>query len=142
MHLELRMSPQGKGLAQKLQLILDQDKLEALGSLLDIESKGLALELSDGQAIYGGIVVRKDQESLEINQLALDASLRGQGLGKQMLTFIENWSRAEGVLTIRLSVLSYQNKDFFTHLGYINYSTLKDVPRRGVDSHYFIKYLD
>lgn len=142
MNYEIHLSSNKKALKDELKKILSQDKLEALGSLIDLGHKEMVLDLSLDGHLIGGLLAVKDQENLEISQFAIRAKDRGQGLGRQILLFIEDWARREGVRTISFSILSYQNRSFFEKAGYINYSTLKDVPRQGIDRHLFIKYLD
>ena len=129
-------------LKQKMKAILRQQKLEKLGQQEPIEPRILALEIVQDGLLMGGLLAEKNQETVHLSSLALEAELRGKGIGSQLLHFLEDWARSEQCLTITLSTRSYEAKGFYEKQGYICYSTLKDVPRRGVDKHLFIKYLD
>ena len=71
-------------------------------------------------AIWGGW--------LHVTDLWLEESLRGGGLGRDLITMAEQEARDEGCRYVHLDSHSFQAPDFYKKLGYEEFGRLKDSP--------------
>ena len=79
----------------------------------------LALFLHDDQErLMGGICGRFWGECLEIDTLWVEASWRGQGIGKRLLQTLETEAISRGCCQITLTTFSFQAPAFYQKLGY------------------------
>lgn len=112
--------------------------------------KGVSVQPSDlyfyRRGVDGGycavLLAQQTMETIHVKALVVAREYRKQGLGSQLLQDLEAEAVNRGVYTVTLSTLSYQAKEFYLQHGYELYSSLKDVPERGLTKHQFIKYLD
>jgi GNAT superfamily N-acetyltransferase len=65
---------------------------------------------------------------LFIDHLWLPQSLRGQGLGSELLAKAEAFAREQGCIGVYLDTLEFQALSFYEHRGYEIYGVLKDFP--------------
>lgn len=74
----------------------------------------------DGDKLVGCLFVRHDSESLYLGKLAVDETVRGQGVARQLIdvaNFIaKQWSCE--CLELETRVELTENQTFFTHLGF------------------------
>lgn len=76
----------------------------------------------------GGAIGSSYYGWLAIDLLWLPASLRGSGLGTQVMRLAEEEARARGCVGIRLDTYSFQARGFYEKLGYAVFGTLPDHP--------------
>ena len=76
-----------------------------------------AIALFQGQVIGTGRLMRRDDATVQVGRMAVDAAWRRKGIGGQILEFLEETARIEGV---RHSVLHAQEyvKSFYVAHGY------------------------
>ena len=67
-------------------------------------------------------------KSCEITMLWVHASLRGQGLGAELLARAEAEARAKGCLKIILSTYSFQAPRFYSKYGFQQVACIPDFP--------------
>jgi len=80
-------------------------------------------------SIVGLVVLDEHAESLELDNIAVSPSLQGQGVGRQLLAFVEQRGRAlgKGTVTLYTHELMTENIALYTRIGYV------EVGRREVD---------
>jgi ribosomal protein S18 acetylase RimI-like enzyme len=76
---------------------------------------------SDDGAVVGAIVLVARDEHLFIDNVAIDPSLHGRGLGGKLLSFAEDEARRRGLPEVRLytNAAMTENLAIYAHLGYV-----------------------
>jgi len=64
-----------------------------------------------------------------IDELWVEDSCRGTGLGRDLMVAVENYARAAGLAGVWLWTQSWQAEGFYRHLGYIEFTRFNDFPR-------------
>jgi RimJ/RimL family protein N-acetyltransferase len=65
--------------------------------------RGAFWVVRDGARVVGSVGVdRKDEQTAELKRLYVDASLRGRGIGQQLVETVLDWTRAEGLARVVL----------------------------------------
>lgn len=83
------------------------------------QSTDLAVFVRDSAGkLLGGVTGNLWGGVLEIDFLWLHAGLRGQGLGRQILSRLEDEARARGAALAFLNTFSFQAPLFYQKLGY------------------------
>jgi ribosomal protein S18 acetylase RimI-like enzyme len=90
--------------------------------------------------VVGGLVGGTVWGWLEVAVLWVDESLRGQGLGKELMRRAESEARQRGCVAARLSTWDFQALGFYERLGYLPYGRLDGYPA-GHTVHYLRKDL-
>jgi GNAT superfamily N-acetyltransferase len=93
----------------------------------EYEEWGLYARDAEGQ-IKGGLLAETGRGWLHISILWLDESLRGQGLGTQLMETAEAEARKRGCHHVYLDTFDYQARPFYERLGYTVFGTLDDYP--------------
>lgn len=88
--------------------------------------------------VIGGALGRRWGRCAEIQQLWVDETSRGQGLGTQLVEAFETAARAHGCTHFYLETLSFQAPGFYARLGYRSAHVL-DVYPHGVVKHLMLK---
>lgn len=89
------------------------------------QGTGLGIFLRDSEEkLIGGISAWLWGTTLEINFLWLSDSLRGQGIGQQLMEQIEKAAVARGAHQATLSTFTFQAPDFYQKLGYEIFATI------------------
>ncbi|WP_434059891.1 GNAT family N-acetyltransferase [Myroides odoratimimus] len=83
--------------------------------------------VEEGEVI-GGILGRSLWGTLEIQNLAVKESYRGQGLGKKLMLAAERVAVERNCKYISLNTFSFQASDFYQSLGYEIFAEEKDYP--------------
>lgn len=65
---------------------------------------------------------------LHISLVWVSPVLRGQGVGRQIITSIEDAARARGCTHAHLDTFSFQARPFYEKLGYQLFAVLEDYP--------------
>jgi len=92
-------------------------------------------------SVVGGIAAMINWRWLSINLVWVDESLRGKGLGHELLEKIEEIGRQRGCTRAHLDTFSYQARPFYERHGYQLFATLDDYPE-GHRRFYMRKALD
>ena len=93
--------------------------------------RALAVLVSDtknGQ-ILGGLWAGTSFEYLHIDALYLPETLRGRGLGSELLTLAEEEAMQRGCHSVWLDTFSFQARGFYEKVGYTVFGRLEDYPR-------------
>jgi GNAT superfamily N-acetyltransferase len=111
--------------------------LDAMGR--DSGYRPYAVLLSDEPdgPVTGGLYGYVLFEWLFIQFLAVPDTLRGQGVGTQLMAQAEDWARAEGLGGIWLDTFAFQARPFYEKLGFSVFGEITDHPRGS--SRYFLK---
>ena len=94
------------------------------------DCRPLVIILSDPDSggILGGLWGETNFAHLHIDLLFVPETLRGSGLGRQMLLQAEQEAKARGCLGVWLDTYSFQARGFYERLGYAVFGTLDDYP--------------
>ncbi len=95
---------------------------------------------NDNDEILGGVSGYLNWNWLQISLLWVDASLRGQGFGRQLMEKLEATGRDKGCAWAHVDTFSFQARGFYEALGYKVFATLGDYPP-GHARHYLKKRL-
>jgi GNAT superfamily N-acetyltransferase len=82
----------------------------------------------DKGLIRGGLLGNIWGGWLHIEDLWLEESLRGSGVGRDLMTMAEQEARDEGCRYVHLDSHSFQAPDFYKKLGYEEFGRLTDSP--------------
>jgi GNAT superfamily N-acetyltransferase len=90
----------------------------------------LVITLSDGDGgnILGGLWADTNFAHMHVDLLFVPETLRGFGLGRQMLVQAEQEAVARGCRGAWLDTYSFQARGFYEHLGYDVFGTIDDYP--------------
>jgi len=78
--------------------------------------------------VVGGVLARAGRGWLRIGTLWVDASLRGQGYGRQLMAAAEAEGRQRGCHGAYLDTFSFQVPVFYEQCGYEVFGTLEAFP--------------
>jgi GNAT superfamily N-acetyltransferase len=78
--------------------------------------------------VVGGARGTTNWNWLHIGLLWVSDAERGQGLGRRLMSAIEDAGRARGCTRVHLDTFSYQARPFYEKLGYEIFATLDDYP--------------
>jgi ribosomal protein S18 acetylase RimI-like enzyme len=97
--------------------------------------------IADDVDLVGLIVLVAHPDHILIENVAVDPSRHGEGIGRALLAFAEAHARAAGVLTLRLytNATMTENLALYPHLGYVLVGRRTDG---GFERVYFVKHLD
>jgi GNAT superfamily N-acetyltransferase len=96
----------------------------------------VAVRSGDGE-LRGGVVARVAFDTIYIDIVWLDDSLRGGGHGRAMMTRVEDKARQLGARIAWLYTLSWQARPFYEKLGY---RVFGEMPFHGGTHHrYFMR---
>jgi GNAT superfamily N-acetyltransferase len=92
------------------------------------QGTGLGIFIRDDEeTLIGGVSAWLWGTTLEVNFLWLSESLRGQGIGQQLMAQIEKAAVERGARQAVLSTFSFQAPDFYDKLGYEILATIDDM---------------
>jgi GNAT superfamily N-acetyltransferase len=91
----------------------------------------LAILLRDpaDKQVIGGLTGRSLYDWLFIEWLVVPESLRGQGLGRDLMGRAEAVARARGCVGVWLDTFEFQARPFYEKLGYSVFGQIDDFPR-------------
>ncbi|WP_394405105.1 GNAT family N-acetyltransferase [Streptococcus sp. 20-1249] len=127
-----------------IQRFFDQYDEQVLGHKLEIEkhSDQLVLQAIREEKVVAGLIAKKLFDSLHLSELAVKLNHRKEGIGTRLMNEMEDWARQKGVHVITISTESYQAQAFYEKFGYQEFGRLKDMPFKGVEKIYLVKYLE
>ena len=104
--------------------------------------RNIALALRDPETgtPVGGLTARIGYSRMFVELLYVPDTLRGQGLGEQLMRQAEALARESGCTGIWLDTFSFQAPGFYKKLGYDEFGILTDYPP-GFTRHYLHKTL-
>ena len=98
----------------------------------------LILALRDAAgAIVGGLWGRTAYDWLFVELLAVPESMRGQGIGTELMGLAEREAAARGCRNAWLDTFEFQARGFYEKIGYTCFATLPDFPKGS--SRYFMR---
>ena len=78
----------------------------------------------DDGALHGGVIGRLAGDSVYMEVVWNDDSVRGTGLGRDMMRLVEDRARELGAREAWLYTMSFQAKPFYEKLGYQQFAEL------------------
>ena len=90
----------------------------------------------------GGLIGSRKGEWLCISYLWVSESVRGSGLGSELMRTAENEASKLGCLQAMVDTFSFQALPFYQKQGYLLKMTLDDFPEKGIQRHYLTKTLN
>jgi len=117
---------------QLLKLLLDFNG-RYTGHIVERPDLGILLRHPDTAEIVGGLYASDEYNWLFIKYLVVPDALRGQGLGRALMTEAERVARERGYLGIFLDTFDFQARPFYLKLGFEQFGELEgnaDTPRR------------
>lgn len=123
---------------QLLKLLLDFNGRHT-AHLIERPDLGILLRAPDTAEIVGGLYASDEYNWLFIKYLIVPDALRGQGLGRALMTEAERIARTRGYLGLFLDTFDFQAKPFYLKLGFEQFGELEgtaETPRR-----FFLKKL-
>ena len=105
----------------------------------NLQALGLLLKSADG-ATVGGLWGRSIYEWLFVELLFVPESLRGVGLGTQLMEQAQEIARQRHCTGIWLDTFAFQALDFYKKLGFTVFGELEDHPR-GISQYWLQKRL-
>lgn len=90
----------------------------------------------------GGLIGSRKGEWLCISYLWVCETVRGSGLGAELMRTAEHEARKMGCLNAMVDTFSFQALPFYLKQGYELKMTLDDFPEKGIQRHYLTKSLD
>lgn len=125
---------------------LDQNNLETNLKDYDIQKTNIDLNkkisygyYDEGRLVAGIIGKIEGFKVLYVETLFVSENYRKHGLGKMLVSMIEEKAKFEGAKTIRLDTFSWQGRDFYYSLGYELIASYELTP--GYNEYFFIKRL-
>ena len=76
-----------------------------------------AVAYNSGVVVGTGRLILDTPANARIGRMAVEASLRGSGVGSAVLAFLENEARSQGIKQVTLHAQNYV-KGFYTKYGY------------------------
>lgn len=107
--------------------------------ITNAEEFKFCLKDSSGK-IIGGIIASKDNESMTIDFLWVDESLRGKGYGGKLIKNIEDIAKDTDCIVIWLNTFGFQAPEFYTKMGYQLFGVLEKCIN-GYDQYFFKKII-
>jgi ribosomal protein S18 acetylase RimI-like enzyme len=76
--------------------------------------------MDDGDAVMGLVVLLQEDDHVLLDNVAVDPSSQGRGVGRALMAFAEEEARRRGFREIRLYThqLMHENVALYPHLGY------------------------
>lgn len=105
---------------------VEDDKLKNVGDV-PFEAIGLVLKDCWGNCV-GGLIGYIGWHWLYVSDLWVSDDVRGRGLGKALMLYLENYVTAKGVDKAFLGTTDFQAHDFYEHLGYKVFSVREELP--------------
>ena len=86
-----------------------------------IQDPSARIELAtENNAILGCVYLKKESDTMYFGMLTVNPNLQARGIGKLLITHLENVARHENCKTIRMTVISQRNEliAFYERRGY------------------------
>jgi GNAT superfamily N-acetyltransferase len=90
-----------------------------------LRSQKIAAAIRDGDGtLHGGVIGRLSGDSVYMEIVWSDETVRRTGLGRQMMRLVEDEARRLGAREAWLYTMSFQAKPFYEKLGYTQFAEL------------------
>ncbi len=137
-----------------LEVLLSKEKIDKYESIMkkatdiqgiennleEVEEEDLMYVALDKGKLVGGIHVSITDDSMYIGYLVVDEAKRGKGIGKRLMSLIEESAKSHEIYSINLGTVSFQAKEFYEKLGYKVVFTKENDPK-GFNSFSMVKEL-
>ena len=105
--------------------LLDGMRVFNRAAIPDLYSRKITVAIrDDAGALRGGTIGRIAGDSMYIEVVWTDDSVRGTGLGRRMMLLLEAEAKASGAGESWLYTMSFQAKPFYEKLGYRQFAEL------------------
>ena len=95
----------------------------------------------DKGSMLGGLIGVRKGDWLNIDFLWVSDSVRGSGVGSQIIKTAEDEARRKGCKYALVDTVSFQARPFYEKQGYLLQMSLPDYPYPGMQRHYLTKSL-
>ncbi len=95
---------------------------------------------NEEEEIIGGLTTTSFWQSLHIDFLWVDPSVRGQRVAAKLMAQAEIYARSKKYRLIVVDTFSFQAPDFYRKQGFTEFGKVNDHPK-GHSHHYFEKWL-
>ena len=92
------------------------------------ETFALLLRAPNSNEVIGGLYGKISYRWLLIDLVSVPESMRGQGIGEQLMRKAEEVAREKQCVGIWLETFSFQAPGFYRKLGYVEFGRLADYP--------------
>ncbi|MGM0167587.1 hypothetical protein IGI39_002571 [Enterococcus sp. AZ135] len=116
-----------------------QHEKQFVDTLPEADEKTLAFGAWVDNRLAGGVVGKKQYDTLHISLLGVDDAYQKLGVGSKLMQAIEEQALKENVLSITLTTKAYQALGFYLKHGYEVFGELEDVPMIGTTKYYLVK---
>ena len=95
-----------------------------------LRSRAVAAYALDGDRLVGGCVGRTEDlwRWLTVDTMWVDPTRRGEGIGRTLLTSVEQQARDRGCTWSKLNTFDFQAPSFYAACGYVEYGREDDYP--------------
>ncbi len=97
--------------------------------------------VQDGSAVVGGATCEVYWNWVDLKLLWTAESVRGQGIGRQIIKWVEEEARQRGCVGIHVNTYEFQAMEFYQKLGFELFGTLPNHPV-GSSRYYLQKRMD
>lgn len=120
-----------------------EEKEELLTGLRAYNAQYLDLATFSGDigVMLGGLIGVRKGDWLNIDYLWVSDSVRGTGVGSQLIKTAEEEARRKGCRHALVDTVSFQARPFYEKQGYQVQMSLQDYPYQGMQRHYLSKNL-
>lgn len=136
-----RIETQDQAARKAILDVLDAYNQLRSGRADGVQWLGLLLREPGSEAIAGGLWGVSYYDWLFIDLLVVPETMRGQGLGTQLIQQAEAVARERGCIGVWLDTFSFQARPFYERLGYRVFGEIADYPP-GHSRYYLAKRLD
>lgn len=112
--LRIRVFVDEQGVSPEVEI----DKYDPLYGDLSIDTVIHAVAYTSGIVVGTGRLILDMPENARIGRMAVEASLRRSGVGSELLAFLENEARSQGVKQVTLHAQNHA-KGFYAKYGYM-----------------------
>jgi len=95
---------------------------------------------ADDGSVVGGLLGHTKWRWMYVSKLWVAASVRGKGIGSQLMAAAEELARSRGCTDISLDTFEFQARPFYERLGYKLFGVLEGFPP-GYRQFYLTKHL-
>ena len=80
------------------------------------DSMHFILEL-DGNVVASAMATPYDDETIKVRQVAVEGTMQGKGLGREIMFYVEDWAKSQGYLESMLHARQVA-VEFYLRIGY------------------------
>ena len=110
---------------------------EKAAPALDMEIDRLSYVYEENGKIEGRIIAERFCDTVEIKFFVVNEEYRGRGIGKKLISKVEDEAAALGCKHITLETMSFNSWKFYIAAGYEILAKIENSPMNG-ETHYFL----